>query len=63
MLKQKACFLINNIEKLEKTIEKLITNKDILKKTKQNALKYANKKFFNEEKLKDVINSSLIKNA
>jgi len=56
-------YIISNLEKLENLLEKLINNEDILEKSKQNALKFAKKKFFDEEKLIDIINSNLIKNA
>ncbi len=63
MVNAQACYLISNLEELEKLIENLINNEDILKKSKKNALNFAKKNFFDEEKLKDVINSNLIKNA
>ena len=63
MLNDKACYIINNLEKLEDLLEKLINNEDILEKSKQNALNFAQKKFFDEEKLIDIINCNLINNA
>ena len=63
MVKEQACYIINNLEKLEDLLEKLINDEDILEKSKQNALNFAQKKFFDEEKLIDIINSNLIKNA
>ena len=63
MVKQQACYIINNLEKLENLLEKLINDEDILEKSKQNALNFAKKNFFDEEKLIDIINSNLIKNA
>ena len=63
MVKEQACYIVNNLQKLEVIIEKLINGEDILKKSKQNALNFAQKKFFDEEKLIDIINSNLIKNA
>mgnify|MGYP001353739205 FL=1 len=63
MVKEQACYIINNLEKLEDLLEKLINDEDILEKSKQNALNFAQKKFFDEEKLIDIINSNLIKNV
>ena len=63
MVKEKACYIISNLEKLEDLLEKLINDEDILEKSKQNALNFAQKKFFDEEKLIDIINSNLIKNV
>ena len=63
MVKEQACYIINNLEKLEELIEKLINDEDILEKSKQNALNFAQKKFFDEKKLIDIINSNLIENA
>ena len=63
MVKEQACYIINNLEKLEDLLEKLINDEDILEKSKQNALNFAQKKFFDEEKLIDIINNNLIKNV
>ena len=63
MVKEQACYIINNLEKLEDLLEKLINEEDILEKSKQNALNFAQKKFFDEEKLIDIINDNLIENA
>ena len=63
MVKEQACYIINNLEKLDDLLEKLINDEDILKKSKQNALNFAQKNFFDEEKLIDIINNNLIKNA
>ena len=63
MLEEQACYIINNLNELEDILEKNINNKEILEKSKQNALNFTQKKFFDEEKLIDIINSNLIKNA
>ena len=63
MVKEQACYIINNLEKLENLIEKLINNEDFLEKSKKNALNFAQKKFFDEEKLINIINNNLIKNV
>ena len=60
MESENACFLINKKNELETLIEKLINNENMLKKSKQNAKKFAEKKFFDEEKIKNIINSNLI---
>ena len=63
MVKEKACYIIDNLEKLENLLEKLINDEDILETSKKNALNFAQKKFFDEEKLIDIINRNLIKNV
>ena len=63
MVKEQACYIIDNLEKLEGILEKLINDQYILEKSKQNALNFSQKNFFDEEKLIGIINSNLIKNA
>ena len=60
---EKACYIIDNLEKLENLLEKLINDEDILETSKKNELNFAQKKFFDEEKLIDIINRNLIKNV
>ena len=63
MISLKACYITNDINKLEEHIYFLLNNEDMLKKRKQNSLNYANKSFFDNKKLMDIINSNLIDNA
>ena len=60
---EKACHIIDNIDKLEKMIENLIINKNILKTFKKNALNFSKKNFYNDNKLIDLINKELTKDA
>ena len=60
---EKACYIVNNTDKLEEIIEKLIKDKKLLEMYKENASKFAGKDFFNENKLIDIINSKLKNNA
>ena len=63
MFDEKACYLINQPNKLQEIIENLINNQDILNKSKINALNFSKNNFFDQNKLKDIINNMLDKNA
>ena len=63
MVKKNACYLINNSNKLLATIENLINNDDMLKKTKINAKKFSKNNFFDDEKIINLINNILHNNA
>ena len=63
MVKKNACYLINNSNKLLATIENLINNDDMLKKTKINAIKFSKNNFFDHEKIINLINNILHNNA
>jgi len=63
MLEEKACYISNDILKLENYVVSLINDKKMLIIAKENALKFTNKSFFDKNKLKDIINNSLLDNA
>lgn len=63
MLKSNSCIIINKPKELEIEILKLIENKELISIFKKNAFTFANKKFFDEEKLINLLNIKLDSNA
>jgi len=63
MLEKNCCKMINEPEELEIEILKLIKEKDLLKKYKNNALIFSKNVFFEEEKLLYLLNNKLECNA
>ena len=61
MLKNKACIILDNIDKLQHIVSEFILNKSLLEESKKNALDFSNKKFFNNEILFEQINLVLNK--
>ena len=59
MIKENACIIVNQPEEIVHIIENLLDNSNSLNNFKQNAFNFSCKKFFEEEKLKDIINKSL----
>ena len=56
MLKEKACFIINDIQDLEFKIQNILLNKELLENYKNKALDFSNKKFFDDITLFKEIN-------
>ncbi len=56
MLKNKACVILDNIDNLAELIVEFISNKALLQDSKNKALDFSNKKFFDNETLFEEIN-------
>ena len=63
MSSKNSCIIINNPNELKKEILQLIENRNLIKNLKNNALNFANKVFFEEKKLLDLLKKKLSSNA
>ena len=63
MEEKDACIMVNEVKEFETKVINLIENKNLIENLKRNALTFSNTVFFQEDKLLELLNNKLGKNA
>ena len=63
MVAEDACIMIDEVKEFETKVINLIENKNLVENLKKNALTFSNTVFFQEDKLLELLNNRLEKNA
>ena len=63
MVAKDACLMINDVKEFETKVITLIENKKLVENLKENALTFSNTVFFQEDKLLELLNNKLEKDA